>query len=69
MAYIVIKTDKCKGCGICVEHCAQKLIAMQENGMNAQGYRPAVFVDPESACKGCKICAEMCADICIEVYK
>ncbi len=37
--------------------------------MNALGYRPAVFADPEGRCKGCKICAEMCPDICIEVYK
>lgn len=69
VAYIEIKTDKCKGCGICVEHCPQGLILILENELNAQGYRPAGYDDPESKCKGCKICAEMCADICIEVYK
>ena len=69
VAYIVINTDKCKGCGICIEYCPQKLIVILENELNAQGYRPAGFSDPEVECKGCKICAEMCADICIEVYK
>ncbi len=69
MAYISIIRDRCKGCGICIEHCPQKLIRIIDGEINAQGYNPAVFEDPESKCKGCKICAEMCADVCIEVFK
>lgn len=69
MAYIKFDTDKCKGCGVCADNCPQSLISMDEERMNALGYRPAVFSDPEGRCKGCKICAEMCPDICIEVYK
>jgi len=69
VAYIKFDTDKCKGCGVCADNCPQNLISIDEETMNALGYRPAVFADPEGLCKGCKICAEMCPDICIEVYK
>jgi 2-oxoglutarate ferredoxin oxidoreductase subunit delta len=69
MAHIVIIRDRCKGCGICIEHCPPNLIRIIEGEINALGYNPASFDDPESKCKACKICAEMCADVCIEVYK
>ena len=69
MAFITIMRERCKGCGICVENCPQKLISILDSELNALGYRPAGYTGEDGACKGCKICAEMCPDVCIEVYK
>ena len=69
MAYIEINKDRCKGCGLCLKNCKEKLIVLLEGELNALGYHPAGFVDEEGKCKGCKICAEVCPDMCIEVYK
>lgn len=65
---IFIDQERCKGCGLCIEACPQKVI---EFGFffNSQGYQPAVFEDTEKKCKGCALCAIVCPDVAIEVYK
>ncbi|MEW5947551.1 MAG: 4Fe-4S dicluster domain-containing protein [bacterium] len=68
MAKIVIRQESCKGCGVCVEVCAKKLITLME-AINSLGCHPAVFEDNGVECTACKLCAEMCPDVCIEVYK
>ncbi len=69
VAIITIDKNRCKGCGICLTFCPQKMIVLLEGEINSLGYAPAAFSDEEGKCKGCKICAEMCPDGCIEVYK
>jgi len=67
MPYIVIKEDRCKGCGLCTIGCPKKLVSMSETP-NALGYTVAVFGD-QSQCTGCCLCAEMCPDLAITVFK
>ncbi len=67
MARITIDREKCKSCGICVEVCKDKCIAIK-NEINSAGYQVAIFVEPDK-CKACCVCAEMCPDVAIEVYK
>jgi 2-oxoglutarate ferredoxin oxidoreductase subunit delta len=66
---IVIDQDRCKGCGLCPTVCPQEIILMEQNKLNAKGYRPAVLADPDGDCTGCAICAVICPDICITVYR
>lgn len=64
---IVVNTDRCKGCGLCIEACPKDVIAMASK-VNVHGYP---FVEPIQLgnCIGCASCAIVCPDGCISVYK
>lgn len=64
---IVIHEDLCKGCGLCINFCPQKILGVAKH-LNAKGYYPATCID-EAKCTGCAICATMCPDVAIEVYR
>jgi len=68
MARIIIETNKCKGCSLCVTACPKKLITLNAGKVNAIGYNPAEVVD-SSNCTGCTLCAVMCPDCAIQVLK
>lgn len=68
MGYIIVNEERCKGCEICTATCPEHVIAIG-NHFNAQGFRPAVLVDPDGRCSGCALCARMCPDVAIEVYR
>jgi 2-oxoglutarate ferredoxin oxidoreductase subunit delta len=63
---IKIDTEKCKGCGLCVEACPKNIIAISKHS-NKNGYFPAEVVNIID-CFGCALCAIMCPDTAIEVY-
>ncbi len=60
--------DICKGCELCIIACPQKIIALDEEKINAKGFHPAHLVN-EDACIGCGNCAIMCPDSVIEVER
>ncbi len=64
---IVVNTDRCKGCSLCVEACPQGVIALGKR-VNVHGYP---YVEPVrgEACVGCAACAIVCPDGCITVYR
>lgn len=68
MSKIIIREDTCKGCGLCVNACPKKIIALSKLKMNKKGYRPAELLE-ESKCIGCAFCAMMCPDMAITVEK
>jgi len=68
MARVIFETDSCKGCGLCVKACPQKIIIVNKDKVNAIGYNPAEVADM-SKCIGCAFCATMCPDCVIEVRK
>ncbi|HJN16130.1 MAG TPA: 4Fe-4S binding protein [Armatimonadota bacterium] len=66
-AFIVVRTDRCKSCGWCVDHCPKDNLRISTE-TNAQGYHPSEVVDMDD-CTGCAQCALVCPDMCITVYR
>ena len=64
---IVVDTERCKGCQLCIIACPQKVIALA-NKVNLHGY-PYVEAANEEACVGCASCGIVCPDGCITVYR
>jgi 2-oxoglutarate ferredoxin oxidoreductase subunit delta len=58
----------CKGCGLCVDNCPQKIIELDPARITEKGYHPAVVTDPDK-CIACANCALMCPDSAIKVEK
>ena len=60
--------DLCKGCGLCVAACPQKILELDKSRLNSKGYHPAANVDPDK-CVGCAFCAVQCPDSVITVER
>ena len=52
---IVVNTDRCKGCSLCVEACPKTVIALAKK-VNVHGYPYVEAVNPDD-CIGCASCA------------
>jgi 2-oxoglutarate ferredoxin oxidoreductase subunit delta len=65
---IEVATDRCKGCGLCIEACPLKLLELDKNTLNMKGYQPMRIHTPDK-CIGCANCAVMCPDVVITVYR
>jgi 2-oxoglutarate ferredoxin oxidoreductase subunit delta len=63
---IIIDTERCKGCGLCLTVCPHNVITISEK-QNSKGYFPAQATNP--GCTGCTNCAIVCPDCAIEVYR
>ncbi len=64
---VVVDTEHCKGCDLCVVACPSKVLALSKE-VNDKGYSYSYMADPD-ACVGCAACAYVCPDACITVYK
>ncbi len=64
---VVINKERCKGCGLCIESCPQKLL-VQSSKNNSMGVY-VVEVKRVGECLGCSRCAIICPDVAIEVFK
>jgi len=67
LAPIDIATDRCKGCGLCVEACPKHVLELDDDLVNALGYHPVHLEDP-AGCTSCVICARVCPDAVFTIY-
>lgn len=65
---IIVDTDRCKGCMLCVNACPQEVIELAAKKVNLHGY-PYVTPVKIDDCTGCASCAVVCPDGCITVYR
>ncbi len=65
---IVIDTDRCKGCMLCMVACPKQVIQLAERKVNVHGYPYVSAVRPDE-CTGCASCGIVCPDGCITVYR
>ena len=56
---IKIYVDECKGCGLCVDSCPPKCLALLPE-LNAYGVHPAHYTGRD--CTGCGICFYCCPE-------
>lgn len=63
---VVIDTEACKGCDLCIDACKPDVLQMTTDRTNTRGYRfPELLV----GCTGCRACADVCPDFCFQVYR
>ena len=67
MAKVIFNENLCKGCGLCVNACAKKIVKLKSE-LNAKGYHPA-GVEEMDKCIGCAFCATVCPDCVITVER
>lgn len=67
MPKVIIKKEKCKACGLCIEVCPKKILRLSTD-VNKLGYNPVECTD-ESLCILCKACATVCPDVVFTLKK
>lgn len=60
-----IVTDRCKGCGFCVEYCPRDVLEMSE-AFNVKGYHPPQVVKADE-CLNCQLCETICPEFALFV--
>ena len=64
---VVVDTERCKGCSLCVEACPQGVLKLRKE-VNSRGYHYSFMETPE-ACTGCSNCGVVCPDTCLTIYR
>ncbi len=65
---IVVDTERCKGCNLCVVACPKNVIEIDLSRVNHFGHSYAEPVRSDD-CTGCASCGIVCPDACITVYR
>ena len=65
---ILVNTNRCKGCSLCIVACPKGVIALADKKGNVSGY-PYIEAKTPDECTGCASCAIVCPDGCITVYR
>lgn len=66
---VIIREERCKGCGLCVVSCPMGCLKLSETLINKNGYYVAVFDQEAGRCTACSQCAIMCPDMVIEIIR
>ncbi len=63
---VLIATDRCKGCELCISACTKGSLALDEGRVNVLGYHPVQLVNA-ATCTSCVLCARVCPDCVLTV--
>ena len=64
---LVIETEHCKGCGLCVDVCPVTVLALDTDTVNGSGHHPVQLLDA-TRCTSCSFCARVCPDAVFTVF-
>ena len=64
---LVIASERCKGCELCVAVCPPHVLSLDLDVVNGLGHHPVRLVD-EVRCTSCALCAKVCPDAVFTVY-
>lgn len=62
---VVMETDRCKGCELCIPACRPGVLVMS-SALNEAGYHFPLLLE---GCTGCRACHAVCPDYVFDVYK
>ena len=65
---VVINTERCKGCNLCVKSCPSEVLGLHPREVNNKGYHYVCLIQPDK-CIGCANCGLVCPDGCLTIYK
>jgi len=65
---VLVNTERCKGCDLCVVECPCDVLELQPKEVNSKGYHYVYTKNPE-ACIGCANCGYVCPDGCLTIYR
>ena len=63
---VVIDTEACKGCDLCIDACPPAVLVMTTHAHNSRGYRYPLLLP---GCTGCKACSQICPDFVFQVHR
>jgi 2-oxoglutarate ferredoxin oxidoreductase subunit delta len=64
---VTINVEECKGCGLCVESCPPRCLALADE-LSSYGVHPAQYTG--AGCSGCGVCFYACPEPgAITVYR
>jgi len=67
LAKVVVLSEYCKSCGLCINVCPKKVLAIGDKA-NQKGYYTVEVSRPDD-CIGCCLCGTVCPDLALEIYK
>ena len=65
---VVVDTERCKGCDLCVVACPADVLALNVKEVNNKGYNYVFMKNPDN-CIGCANCGYVCPDGSLTIYK
>lgn len=68
IGHVTVNTERCKGCGLCVESCPTDTLSLHPTEVNIRGYH-YVYMENPDACIGCTNCGLVCPDGVLTVYR
>jgi len=63
----IVNEILCKGCGICVSVCPQKVLVISTTKINPKGFNIAEAKNEK--CIGCRLCEVVCPDFAITIIE
>jgi 2-oxoglutarate ferredoxin oxidoreductase subunit delta len=63
---VVIDSEACKGCDLCIDACPPQVLVMTTHELNSRGYRYPLLLP---GCTGCKACSQICPDFVFQVHR